>query len=178
MGNSEPLSDIDELNAFLYTDHGMYDLTKLLDSSGAGWTLSNAVAINDKGWIVADGFPSLNAPQHAVLLTPVTPALVRGDFNQDGHVTAADVSAMVKALTDLNAYKLKNGLFDANLNTIGDFDGDGSVTNADLQMLLQLLKSGGGSLAAVPEPQSMGLIAAACVAFLGVALHRKRRERV
>ena len=84
---------------------------------------------------------------------------------------------MVKALTDLNAYKLTNGLFDANLNTIGDFNNDGMVTNADLQLLLNLLKSGGGSLAAVPEPQSMGLVAAACVAFLGVALHRKRRDQ-
>jgi probable HAF family extracellular repeat protein len=172
-------SELNELStvAFVYADKTMYNLSNLLDSSGTGWQVLNAVAINDNGWIIAEGIFGTNQAQHAVLLTPVTPALVRGDFNQDGHVTAADVSAMVKALTDLNAYKLKNGLFDANLNTIGDFDGDGMVTNADLQLLLTLLKSGGGSLSAVPEPQSIGLAAAACVAFLGMALHRQRRER-
>jgi hypothetical protein len=152
----------------------MYDLNNLMDASAKGWTLLGAIAINDNGWIAVNGFPGPNTTEHALLLTPVTPALVRGDFNQDGHVTSADVSAMVKALTDLNAYKLKNGLFDANLNTIGDFNSDGAVTNADLQMLLNLLKAGGGSVDAVPEPTAFELSFSGFLACLAMLFRRKR----
>jgi hypothetical protein len=34
---------------------GPVDLSTLLDSSGAGWTLYRAQAINDDGWIAGDG---------------------------------------------------------------------------------------------------------------------------
>ena len=54
-----------------------------------------------------------------------------GDFNRDGHVNAADLPAMVAALTDLNAYKSANGLTSAQLLSIGDIDLSGTVTNAD-----------------------------------------------
>ena len=94
-------------------------------------------------------------------------ATLRGDFNRDGHVTVADIPAMQAALADLNAYKSINGLSDANLISIGDVDGSGSVSNADVQALLTLLKTGGGSVAAVPEPASIALMALAlpCFAF-------------
>ncbi len=54
---------------FLYSNGQMTDLNNLLDSSGAGWTVTGAFAINDAGWIAAtardsDGF------EHAVLLAP------------------------------------------------------------------------------------------------------------
>jgi len=81
-------------------------------------------------------------------LTVVAP----GDFTRDNHVNTGDIAAMLTALTDLNAYKTAKGLDDAGLVAIGDFNGDHHVTNADLQGLLTLLKSGGGSLSAVPEP--------------------------
>jgi hypothetical protein len=41
--------------AFLYRDEAMYDLNRLLDSSGDGWVLNQATAINDEGTIVGDG---------------------------------------------------------------------------------------------------------------------------
>lgn len=42
--------------AFIYTQSGgIVDLNTLLDSSGAGWTLLRAEAINDDGWIVGFG---------------------------------------------------------------------------------------------------------------------------
>jgi hypothetical protein len=75
-----------------------------------------------------------------------------GDFTRDNHVNAADIAAMMTALTDLNAYKTAKSLDNAGLVAIGDLNGDHQVTNADLQGLLTLLKSGGGSMAAVPEP--------------------------
>ncbi len=87
----------------------------------------------------------------------VTNEALRGDFNRDGHVTSADIAAMLVALTDLNAYKTARNLTDANLLTIADVDASGKVTNADVQALLTLLKNGGGSAAAVPEPSSLAL---------------------
>ena len=64
---------------------------------------------------------------------------VLGDFNRDGKVTAADIQAMLVALTDLNAYQLVYGLTDAALVLLGDLNGDHAVTNADIQPLLDLL---------------------------------------
>jgi len=84
---------------------------------------------------------------------------VRGDFNQDGHVTAADVQAMLAALTDLNAFKGRNGLSNVGLLSVGDFDASGTVTNADINSLIGLIRTGGGSVSSVPEPASMPLLA-------------------
>ena len=58
-------------HAFIY-DGTMHDLNDLLDP-GCGWTITDAQAINDNGWIAANGCnPEVNggAPQ-AILLTPV-----------------------------------------------------------------------------------------------------------
>ena len=102
-----------------------------------------------------------------------------GDFNRDGHVNAADIPAMLAALTDLNSYKATNSLSDANLLSIGDIDSSGAVTNADVQALLDLLKSGGGSVDAVPEPPSIALMALAAVVFAeSVGARRSSRHHL
>jgi hypothetical protein len=93
-------------------------------------------------------------------------ALIRGDFNNDGHVTAADISTMLKALVDLNAYKTAHRLSDADLLLIGDIDGSGVLTNGDLNALIGLLRTGGGSIASVPEPASLVQIAAGALLLL------------
>jgi hypothetical protein len=95
-------------------------------------------------------------------------ATIRGDFNRDGQVTAADIPAMLTALTDLNVYASNKSLGITQLAVIGDFDGDGVLTNRDIQGLLDLVASqpGGGSVAAVPEPSSLALIAIGCLAAL------------
>ena len=79
---------------------------------------------------------------------------------------------MLAALTDLNAYKSTNSLNSAQLLSIGDIDLSGTLNNADVQALLNLLKSGGGSLAAVPEPASIVMMALA-LPLLAFAVTRR-----
>ena len=56
---------------------------------------------------------------------------------------------------------------------MGDIDLSGTVTNADVQALLNLLKAGGGLLAAVPEPESITLIACALPGLAFVVARRR-----
>jgi hypothetical protein len=78
-------------------------------------------------------------------------SLLAGDFTLDGHVNGADVSAMLLALADLNAFKTNHVLSATDLIAIGDVNHDGAVTNSDLQSLLGLLIGGGGSGATASE---------------------------
>ena len=91
--------------------------------------------------------------------------IVLGDFNRDGHVDAADVTAMEQALADLPAYQTAKGLAALQLLLVGDVNGDGVVNNADMQSLLNVLKSGGGSTDPVPEPASIALLGLGALAI-------------
>jgi uncharacterized repeat protein (TIGR03803 family) len=104
---------------------------------------------------------------------------ILGDFDHDGHVTAADVSAMMAALVDLNGYKSANQISAADPLEIGDIDHSGTLTNSDLSALLNLLKTGGGSLAAVPEPSAvtLPLVAAALASAVRLRKWNEMRRR-
>ena len=97
-----------------------------------------------------------------------------GDFNQNGVVDAGDIAAMETALTDEPTFAAGHGLTTAQLALIGDLDGDGKFTNADLPVLLTQLSVGGGSLASVPEPSSIILLA---VGGFGLATLQRRPMR-
>src|SRR5262249_19168490 len=60
-------------------------------------------------------------------------ALKLGDINQDLHVNASDIVAMMSALTNLDAYDTAHSFDSAELNDVADVNGDGVVTPADLQ---------------------------------------------
>jgi probable HAF family extracellular repeat protein len=55
--------------AFLYSDGTLQNLNDMIDSS-SGWTLTDANAISDTGWITGTGTNALGQT-HAFLLTPV-----------------------------------------------------------------------------------------------------------
>jgi hypothetical protein len=80
--------------------------------------------------------------------------LLPGDFNRDGHVDAADIPIMLKALADTTSFKNNNDLVDAAFTKLADINGDGQVNNADLQALIDYLKAGGGQTNPVPEPST------------------------
>lgn len=58
-------------HGFLYSDGTMMDLNSLVDSSGAGLVITDAVGINDAGWIAGDAVNTNGTTGLAVLLTPV-----------------------------------------------------------------------------------------------------------
>ena len=98
-----------------------------------------------------------------------------GDFNQDSHRTAADVQAMMNALTNLSSYKSAHAMNDADLLAVGDLNGDHAVSNADLQGLLNLLAGGGGALQGVPEPGSFLLLGSGGVLLVSYPKLRRRK---
>ncbi len=107
----------------------------------------------------------------------VTVAGEQGDWDRDGQVTAADIPAMLIALTDLNSYASTNSLDPTQLAAIGDFDNSGTVTNRDIQDLIDLVAStGGGSVDAVPEPSSLVLLGLAVPAVAIIGCRRTRRS--
>lgn len=56
-------------HAFIWQGTTVQDLNNMLDSSGMGWTLESARAINDVGQIVGYGIQNSYGPAHAFLLT-------------------------------------------------------------------------------------------------------------
>ncbi len=96
-------------------------------------------------------------------VVPIAP--MKGDYNVDHVLSSIDISTMLAALTDLNAFRTNNHLTQSDLLAIGDFSNDGAVTNADIQGLLDYVAQfGSGSTVAVPEPSTL-LLAIVVVSF-------------
>jgi hypothetical protein len=98
-----------------------------------------------------------------------------GDFNGDSILSAADVQAMMTALSNETAYKTPRGLSDAALLALGDLNDDGALTNADVQSLISLVANhGGGSIAVVPEPASLIMAIAALMTLVRCGIGRAK----
>jgi hypothetical protein len=155
--NSVPLSI---LTAYQLTNPSTTILHVAYDAASPQWQWTGANSL------------SYNMPAMSVTTLELLKAEL-GDFDLDGQVTAADISAMMKALTDLGAYQAAHAQIGSQMTTIGDFNGDGKVTNADLQRLINRVASGGsGSLGAVPEPETATLLAVGALA-LGIFFRAK-----
>jgi len=88
-----------EYRAFLYSGGTTYDLNSII-SSGSGWVLQEARAINDAGQIAGVG--SINGQRHAFLLTPpaadVTASVIvtRGGFRYNARTKLYSQQVAVK----------------------------------------------------------------------------------
>jgi uncharacterized membrane protein len=119
---------------FIYESGQIYDLNALVVASSwpsAGWTVSDARAISDSGFIA--GQATHGAQTFALLLVPTCSA----DFNHDGDVgTDADIESFFACLS---------GSCCASCGS-ADFNGDGDVgTDADIEAFFRVL--GGGTCA-------------------------------
>jgi autotransporter-associated beta strand protein len=175
------------LGALAVIDHGAIDLgaasasdsVNFANSSGASWGellqirdwkygVDHLLFGSDHAGLTAAQLASIKFADFAQGATisatgEVTP--LRGDVNQDGFVNAADISALMQALTDQHAYQAAHSFTASDAAFILDANGDGQVTNADLQNLLGLVQSilgGAGSSghpSTVPEPTGIALLA-------------------
>jgi hypothetical protein len=154
---------------------GLIDLVNVSDVIGGKTILQ--LDLGPIAFSLVAGFPTVTyratfVDSSSSIFTATLPPLL-GDINRDAHVDMADVPAMLVALTDLNSYKSNNALTDVALLSIADIDFSGVINNADVQALLTLLKSGGGSNGAVPEPASAALIALALPCFAFAVVRRR-----
>lgn len=104
-----------------------------------------------------------------------------GDLNNDGVVDVKDVSAMMNALSNMQAYANSiPGFTLSDVKALGDVNGDGFFNNFDIQNLITQIANNGKSSApnvsTVPEPTTLILIGLAAPALLWVARRYKKIE--
>jgi hypothetical protein len=163
-------------NYALQADSNYHPVTNYGGETDYNWSTSNFIQTNSFGSFFF-GFSYGGDANFVATMNHV----VHGDFNGDGQVNAADLPAMLSALTDLDAYQTTNHLASNDLVTLADFNGDGAVTNADIQPFLDYLAASGfgaGAPTAVPEPSSAVLLIGGILIFWrGSAVHRQRQAR-
>ncbi len=99
---------------------------------GAGWYLTQALDINDRGQIAGCGV--LNGQWRACRLTPAY-----GDLNCDGAVNFADINPFVLALSNPSAYEAT--FPDCDIMD-GDINEDGTLNFGDINPFVALLTGG------------------------------------
>jgi Dockerin type I domain/PEP-CTERM motif len=136
--------------------------TSLSDLSNATTVLNDLMepyAGNNNEFVGSDHLPIVADYQ----IVGLAPNPVRGDLNQDGIVTKADIEVLINALSNLAGYQSSENLTAANLLTIADVNGDHVIDNRDVQALISVVATdagpGGASITAVPEPTALILVA-------------------
>ena len=90
--------------------------------------------------------------------TPLS-TITRGDSTVTDCLPGADITLMLQALTNLNAFEQTQQLSDADLLTMADVNqSSGSITNADIQAELELVSQNSSTVSSVPEPASWLLV--------------------
>ncbi|TWU28217.1 PEP-CTERM sorting domain-containing protein [Bythopirellula polymerisocia] len=114
------------------------------------------VYLSDGGFLAGGGAATV---ADSILTTVVT----LGDFNSTGTISNADTAGYVAALTGgAGAY-----------NPAGDFNQSGTVSNSDTgSYVAKLTGPLGASVAAVPEPSSIGLVMFGAMGLLGFRRNR------
>jgi hypothetical protein len=155
-------------HAFICPQAGaMLDLNSLapnLTNSDGTWTLLGATAISENGQYIC-GTASNGTVTHGFLLTAALP----GDANLDGTVDINDLTVVLANYGQTGATWID-----------GEFTGDGTVDINDLTIVLthygQSLGATASGMAAVPEPSSVGLLAAGLAGLLAWGARRNRRS--
>ena len=148
--------------AFLYSGGMMKDLNTLINPGSPlllYTSLNDGRAINDNGWIVADGFDSQSGTYHSYLL--------KLDTDGDGVPDSTDNCKLVSNVTQLDTDSDGYGnICDADLNN------SGTVTAADFAMLRAVLGQSAVSSAAAANADlnGSGTVTVADFAILRAAL--------
>jgi hypothetical protein len=107
-------------------------------SAAHGHALIAAVVAGSTKSSSARGAATMGVAKTAI----ATPAVVTpqaGDLNFDGKINAADISDMMLALTNRQAYEEKYDVSDETVNLVADVNGDGQVNIFDFQRLLHVI---------------------------------------
>jgi hypothetical protein len=91
--------------------------------------------------------------------TTINVIYLKGDFNLDGSLNAADITAMFQAFADLGFYQISHSLSASDLLAIGDLNGDGAITNLDLQPMLDAVAAASGSGSGASENAASAAVA-------------------
>jgi len=163
-------------------DHFIVGITSTVNPSGTGLTSAQLGQIQFTDFPQGASITTTATAARAV--GEITPLI--GDVNGDGHVNAADIVALEKALTNTSLYITEriNGTGGMTASPSGQFtasdalfdmdiNGDGKANNADLQYLLTYLKNGNGSTSSIPEPGSFVLLTLGGLLLAGRRLRRK-----